>query len=174
MKRIRLLRYMGFTEMIQYLDGKILTNNTRWDERARKSTSVGFCFFEDTAEETPEERLEYLRGVVNLGIVAIFETSENNVKRRIGRYRDPKKDEINLIPTADAPIGTMIITEYCTKQYSRKEFQMLKLGCIEDEWENKIHWIWESGLPISATSAFSKILESRGNSSYEDYIKMIR
>ena len=57
---------MGIKELRKYLRGEKLENHTEWIWG-----SVGFCFFDMTVK--PEERIEYLRGVATMGIVAEFE-----------------------------------------------------------------------------------------------------
>lgn len=46
----RFVRFMGMKELIDYLSGKTLVNTTAWREKAQNTDSVGFCFFDGTAE----------------------------------------------------------------------------------------------------------------------------
>ncbi|MDO4647745.1 MAG: hypothetical protein Q4B26_03770 [Eubacteriales bacterium] len=171
MKTIRLLRFMGFAEMLQYLEGRKLVNNTVWRENHSRTSSVGFCFFEDTEEETPEERLDYLRGVVHLEVVAVFQANKNDLKKGIGKYRDPEKDDALSVMQLWSPTQSQVKEEYSAKMYSKDNFYLLKLGWIKDPLKDEIEWIWSRGMPISVEKAFSRVMEERGMSVYEEYIR---
>ncbi len=66
----RYVRFMSFKEFMKYMDGLLLVNHTDWRKAAQCTDSVGFCFFDDSVE--PEERIEYLTGVVTMECVWCF------------------------------------------------------------------------------------------------------
>lgn len=67
---MRYVRFMSVNELEKFKQGEVLRNNTDWSKRA-SSGSVGFCFLGDNVK--PEDRIEYLTGVVCMNRVAVFE-----------------------------------------------------------------------------------------------------
>lgn len=124
---MRYVRFMGQKELNEYLAGKCLMNTTDWS-KGSKSNSVGFCFFDDS--EAPEERMEYLTGVVSMEIVAVFEPIEDvRFKESSGLYRDPKQDvPESLWEALFAPITMQQVKEYSLTQYSRHSLRLVAYG----------------------------------------------
>ena len=122
------VRFMGFEELDKYLSNKTLKNTTRWEKRAQKTQSVGFCFFDDSVQ--PEERIEYLTGIVDMSVVAVFEPVGNmKLRESTGRYRDPDKElGKSLFELLFEPVQMMTIKEYCTTEYSKKTMCLVKVG----------------------------------------------
>ena len=126
MGKKRYIRFMGMEEFQKYLEGENLVNHTDWCKYSRHSNSVGFCFFDDSVP--PEARIEYLTGVVDMSIVAVFETEEQ-MKESYGRYRDPEKDmPDNLFDALFAPVQMMDVKEYSIKKYNRESMKLVKYG----------------------------------------------
>lgn len=67
---MRYVRFMSEYELKRFQAGEELVNDSDW-KKFNKSESIGFCFFDD--EVTPEKRMEYVSGVVNLDRVVVFE-----------------------------------------------------------------------------------------------------
>ena len=137
MGKKRYVRFMGAKEFRKYLDGEELINNTDWRKQAQCTDSIGFCFFDDSVP--PEERMEYLSGVVVMDVVAVFET-EKRMAESYGRYRDPDNDvSDNLFDALFAPVQMMHVKEYSTKKYSRETMKLVKYG-LPDMWSHRIDW----------------------------------
>lgn len=132
---MRYVRFMGFKELEKYLNGETLVNNTVWRERAKCTDSVGFCFFDDSV--APEERIEYLTGVVDMDCVLVCERADGKqLRKSCGRYRDPSKD----ILTFDAMVMTNV-PEYSTEQYSLETMKPVRIGVVMDPYyERSITW----------------------------------
>nr|DAU77529.1 MAG TPA: hypothetical protein [Caudoviricetes sp.] len=122
------VRFMSINELKKYLSGAVLKNSTDWKRRAKNTGSVGFCFFDDSVE--PEERLEYLAGVVNTECVAVFERrSTEEMKKTSGMYRDP--NEIipdNLFDALFQEPEMIEVPEYSVEKYSQKDMRLIKAG----------------------------------------------
>ena len=111
---MRYVRFMSVNELEKFKQGEVLENHTDWRKLAKASNSVGFCFFGD--EVSPEQRIEYLTGVVNLDRVAVFERIASELLRQsTGRYRDPERDTADLLKSLLAPPPMMDVTEYTAR-----------------------------------------------------------
>lgn len=136
---MKYVRFMGVLELEKYVKGETLKNDTVWRRKAQCTDSVGFCFFDTSA--TPESRIEYLNGVVDLSCVVVFEAVEGKkLTKSKGRYRDPARDDSNsLLPPM------MSVTEYSTTEYSLRDMRAVKIGAIEGgllkPW---IKWLYEA------------------------------
>lgn len=139
---MRLIRFMGFKELADYLDGNTLRNTTDWNKAGQRSGSKGFCFFDDS--EPPEERLPYVSGVVDTELVVMFEVvpfAKIDLHEGFGRYRDTEKD----MPTLEelltfTNIKFKKVREYSLTEYSNQILRLLKVGkpIRGDGW--KIDW----------------------------------
>ena len=131
---MKLFRFMSLEEFQKYQNGETLTNNKdHYIEGERATNSVGFCFF-NYAQYKPEEMLHSVFGIVSIAICAIFETDRKNVRKTKGRYSRPKaKDSFER--------ETYIATEYCTTQYSKNNFKLLKYAI--PDWFNWNEWQWK-------------------------------
>lgn len=134
---MRYVRFMGIDELEKYLHGKTLINKTDWRKKAQCTDSVGFCFFDDSVK--PEERMEYLTGVVDLDCVAVFECADSRkLRKSYGRYRNPDIDK----PMFLKPITMMTVPEYSVTRYSRDTMRLIKVGVIIDPYyERLIKWV---------------------------------
>lgn len=138
-KAKRYVRFMSFEEFEKFITGQVLENHTDWRERGQCTDSVGFCFFDDSAP--PEERIEYLTGVVTMEAVVAFERlGDEPMRKSQGRYRDREADEntFNLF----APIPMMRVDEYSVESYSWEDMRLVRLGEVISQIERKINW-WE-------------------------------
>lgn len=138
---MRLVRFMGAEEMEKYIAGLALVNRTNWMIDQYKAThSKGFCFFDDSV--APEKRMEYLTGIVDMTICAVFRPI-NTDKLRVSyrRYRDPDKDGkvMSLSEVLTRPIAYQSVKEYSLEQYSKRTMQLDKIGlCVPCE--HRIVW----------------------------------
>ncbi len=134
---MRYVRFMSYDELEKYMRGVKLVNNTDWRKKAQCTDSIGFCFFDDSKE--PEERLEYLTGVVTMDCVAVFERISNKPMRKSkGRYRDPDKD-IDIFK----PVPVMMtVDEYSVKSYSMEDMRPVRVGVVVDPYfDKRIEWL---------------------------------
>lgn len=135
---MKYVRFIGVQELEKYTKGETLKNDTIWRMRAQCTDSVGFCFFDMSV--TPERRLEYLYGVVDLSCVVVFEAVDGKkLTKSKGRYRDPAREDLNsLLPPM------MSVTEYSTTEYSLQDMRAVKIGTVEGgiakPW---IEWLYE-------------------------------
>lgn len=138
---MRLVRFMGAEEMRRYIAGLTLVNHTNWMIDQHNATgSKGFCFFDDSVD--PEKRMEYLTGVVDLTLCAVFRPIRQDKPRiSYGRYRDPERDgDVKSISEAlHRPIAYQSVKEYSLEKYSKRTMQLEKIGvCVP--WEHRIVW----------------------------------
>lgn len=135
------VRFMGRREYDLYMAGETLKNKTRWGALHR-SSSVGFCFFD--TEDPPEKRMEYLTGVVDMDVVAVFRAESWKMFRRgTGRYRDPDKDMPETLYEMLFGRPTMMdVPEYSTEEYSRHDMRLVKVGrpMIGEDGRKYITW----------------------------------
>ena len=108
---------MSREEFEKFNAGEVLYNNTKHDA---KTTSVGFCFF-DIKDYKPHEAVHFLSGLVSFDICAVFEVDKSKLKQRYGKYHKPN---MMLIPCMFPQV--FYATEYCTTQYSNKDFKLIK------------------------------------------------
>lgn len=138
-KAKRYVRFMSFEEFEKFITGQALENHTDWREQGQCTDSVGFCFFDDSVP--PEERIEYLTGVVTMEAVVVFERlGDEPMRKSQGRYRDQEADKntFNLF----APIPMMRVDEYSVESYSWEDMRLVRLGEVISPIERKINW-WE-------------------------------
>ena len=108
--------------------------NSNGVKKTKNSGSVGFCFFGDNVK--PENRIEYLTGVVCMDRVAVFEPIEAEPMRvSQGLYRDPGKDSLFTYPPA-----MMLATEYSIKEYSNKTMRLVRTGKVVNTFRRVIEW----------------------------------
>ena len=136
-KAKRYVRFMSFEEFEKFITGQVLENCTDWRKQGQCTDSVGFCFFDDSVP--PEERIEYLTGVVTMEAVVVFERlSDEPMRKSQGRYRDQEADEDIFNPLA--PIPMMKVDEYSVESYSREDMRLVRLGEVTSPIERKINW----------------------------------
>ena len=130
---MKLFRFMSLKEFEKYATGQVLMNKTDHNkDNNQKTNSVGFCFF-NYAHYKPEEMLHSLTGIVTLDVCCIFETKIKNVHKSYGRYSRAKSKDIFIRES-------FIATEFCTTEYSNKDFKLLEYA--EPNWLNWEKWDW--------------------------------
>ena len=136
---MRYVRFMSVNELEKFKQGEILINTIDW-KGTSKTQSVGFCFFDDSV--SPESRIEYLTGVVNLDRVAVFErTDSRSMKKSVGGYRDPKQDMPDkLFEALFKPVVIMEVPEYSITEYSDKTMKLVRAGKVVDTFRRVIEW----------------------------------
>lgn len=122
---MKVFRFMSKEEFEKFNNGETLYNYKQHNEN--KTTSTGFCFF-NLKDYKPYETIHFLSGIVNFDVCAIFEVERNKLKERYGRYN---KQNTMLIPCIF--LQSFFATEYCTTEYSNKDFKLLKYS--EDIWK---------------------------------------
>ena len=137
---MKLIRFMGITEMDRYLKGETLENHTDWSLHAA-TASKGFCFFPE--DPAPERRLHYLSGIVDFDVVAEFELLGPSMLRKCrGRYHDPDEKLPGSLPKIfQIPIRYITTEEYSMESYSSKMLKLLRMGTVVlDGMDWKILW----------------------------------
>lgn len=139
------VRFMGRREYDLYMAGETLKNKTRWGALHR-SNSVGFCFFD--TEDPPEKRMEYLTGVVDMDVVAVFRAeSWKTFRKGIGEYRDLDKDTARTLrEMLFTPPVTMEVPEYSTEEYSRHDMRLVNVGRPMIGEDGRKYIIWNEEL----------------------------
>lgn len=140
---MKLFRFMSIEEFMKYRSGEELINNTDHNKESHfKTSSKGFCFL-NYAHYKPEEAYHFINGctgkLFQYDICAIFEVDREDVIQTRARYAEPinpKNVQTYLKRKA------FIAKEYCTTQYSSKNFKLLKFAYID--WSNYIQWAWQS------------------------------
>ena len=98
---------MSRKEWEAFQDGKILINETDHNKNHSRSTSVGFCFTEDS----PEDAWVYLAGVVDAAVCVTFDFPDGYLRKSCGVYADRSEG---------AKFGDKVIkTEWCCEKYHR-------------------------------------------------------
>ena len=118
---------MSKQEFEKLMNGEKLFNKKRHKGR---TGSTGFCFMQYKGYEDIRYSYEYLSGIVTDDIVVVFETNKKNIKESWGIYADPYGSFFDTITE----------TEYCTTQYSKDTFKILKYGVNIAEYSLDIKW----------------------------------
>lgn len=105
--KLILSRFCSQEEFDLYMRGEILVNNKDFS-KISKSTSKGFCWFDDD----PEYAIEYLSGIVTRDICITVETDSENVNTSMGYYWG-----------CDGPEW---MPEYCCTTYDNKRFKLIE------------------------------------------------
>ena len=125
---MKLFRFMSKKEFNKYLKGEELINET---EHMGNTNSKGFCFMNCEDYES-EYAYQFLSGVVDTGVCAVFETKKELIET-YGVYADPYGSFFDSF-TSD---------EYCTKEYNKKDFKLIKYCYDFDEkWCQDKEWKW--------------------------------
>lgn len=107
---VRLIRFMSEEELTDYLKGKTLVNNTKFEQNGSK----GFCFF-NAEEIDPITAQHILVGVATMEFMVEFMVEERTFEQMTkaqGRYHKPGKplSEVDYLP------------EYSITKYNRRDF----------------------------------------------------
>lgn len=106
-------RFCSTKEYTDLLKGKCIHNST--DHKLRfRTNSVGFCFFADD----PDEAKHRLSGLVNFDFCLSFEVDESLLTKSYGIYCKWDKNGM--------PLENASFDEYCTTQYSLKDFKLVR------------------------------------------------
>lgn len=124
---MKLFRFMSKDEFEKLINGEELANEK---EHAGHTDSIGFCFMPYKEDEDIEYAYEYLSGIVTDDIVVVFETDKNNLNKSWGIYADPYGHFFHTITE----------TEYCTTNYNKNTFKILKYGVNIDKYGLNIKW----------------------------------
>ena len=127
-RKMKFVRFMSLLEFEKYLRGELLINETKWREEGMRSDSSGFCFFDDFVK--PESRMDYLSGIVDMEVVAVFERiSAAPMKKAYGHYRDPVRDVVNnLLEALFKHAAEMEVPEYSITSYSKNTMRLVAAG----------------------------------------------
>ena len=139
---MKIFRFMSLQEFFRFIDGDILKNTTQ-HFMYNNTSSRGFCFL-NLAEYKPEEAYHFLFGLIDSQICAVFETDVKNVRQTWGKYHKPTKnynDILNIPISLLLGGNSFLATEYCTIEYSNKNFKLLKYAV--PDWNNRENWKWE-------------------------------
>lgn len=143
---MKLFRFMSNVEFQKYRSGKVMKNKKDHHKtNHNKTNSVGFCFL-DLEEYKPEYALHFLSGIVDFSVCAIFEVDPKDVIKTYGRYAEPITDfeallEMSLVESIKMLGESFIANEYCTKEYSRRNFKLIKY--TTPNWYDWDNWKWE-------------------------------
>lgn len=138
---MKVFRFMSINEFKKYINGSTLINNKNHHQKYnRRTNSIGFCFF-NLDEYKPEKAVHFLTGIVNLDICVVFEVNEEKLKETYGIYA--KQDiNISIFDILIGKIPSFEAKEYCTTEYSNKDFKLVKYAI--PEWSNKEQWKWKN------------------------------
>lgn len=131
---MQVFRFMSKEEFEKFNNGETLQNST---VHRAKTNSTGFCFF-DLKDYKPHEAMHFLSGLVSFEVCAVFEVDKSKLNQSWGVYHDLKEPVIvgNLfidILRALYSRECFTATEYCTTEYSNKDFKLIKYS--ENIWE---------------------------------------
>ena len=105
---MQVTRFMSRKEWDAFQDGKVLINETDHYKGGKDgSTSVGFCFTEDS----PEDAWVYLSGVVDADVCATFEFPDGYLRKSSGVYADHSEGA--------GFFDKVVKTEWCCVKYHR-------------------------------------------------------
>lgn len=143
-----IFRFMSKEEFDKYNRDEVLVNTT---EHIAKTNSIGFCFF-DMITCNPEYASNFVSGIVNLEICAVFEVDKKYLKETYGIYHNPKYRANSLLDAVmswNDETHKMKVKEYCTTQYSNKNFKLIRYS--EDILRqhfitNKEKFNWKEGI----------------------------
>lgn len=118
---MKIFRFMSMDEFNDFLCGMKLNNNEKHEAH---TNSIGFCFLNEEDYDA-EYAYSFLLGIVSDDLCAEFETDEKNLNKSWGIYADPYGSFFDSIT----------IDEYCTEQYSNKDFKLLRIAKMELNYE---------------------------------------
>lgn len=124
---MKLFRFMSKKEFEKLINGEKLINKKKHKGR---TGSTGFCFMQYNKDCDINYSYEYLSGIVDDDIIVVFETDKKNVNESWGVYADPYGSFFDTITE----------TEYCTKEYDKKIFKIIKYGVNSKEYSLDIKW----------------------------------
>ena len=126
---MKLFRFMSKKEFDKLKKGEVLINTTI---HKGFTNSVGFCFM-NVNDNNPEYAYMFLSGIVSDEVCVVFQTNKK-LKKSWGRYASPY----------GAFFDTMMIDEYCTKNYSLQDFKIIKYTTkIPSAWDEDADWNWK-------------------------------
>lgn len=150
---MKVFRFMSKEEFDKFTNGEHLKNNKKHYEYTDgvkgKTTSEGFCFLAEK-DFSPEEAFHFLNGVACMDVCCMFETDKKLNKTK-GIYADHSQDKNpedysmcdvlellkDIILNEGGNQPKMTIDEYCIKEYSNEDFELLRYAkpTFFGEWE---------------------------------------
>lgn len=137
-----LFRFMSNDEFQKYRSGKVMKSKKEHYKYGNKTNSKGFCFL-NYSEYKPEYAFHFLSGIINPEICAVFKVEDNIVKKTWGKYGVPVKNmtKEEFYKRMMGLGNTFIANEYCTTEYSKRNFKLVKYTI--PDWFNWDKWKWE-------------------------------
>lgn len=140
---MKVFRFMSIIEFRLYLSGNILKNEK--DHHLinnSRTNSKGFCFM-SLKDFKPEEAFHFLTGIICPEICAVFETEKKNLNKCWGRYALPLHNMTHedILKAIMGLNDKFIATEYCTTEYSKSNFKLIKYTI--PDWFNWDNWKWK-------------------------------
>lgn len=90
---------------------------------------------------TPEKRMEYVSGVVNLDRVVVFEHIGGEPLKNLWEISRPERDKPKgLFEAIFKPTTPIDVPEYSTKTYSQNTMRIVKIGKVTSILGRKIKW----------------------------------
>lgn len=135
---MKVFRFMSKNEFQKYRVGEVLINRT---EHKARTTSKGFCFMK-MAEYVPEYAMNFLSGVVNGEICAVFDVEDKFLDETIGEYAKPLENK-TLLDLYKNWGKSFYTKEYCTTTYSNKDFKLVSY--CEEPFKSYLYgenWKW--------------------------------
>ena len=142
---MKLIRFMGKSELIAYLLGEDLENHTNWGMHGNRSESVGFCFFDDS--ESPEYRLHYVAGAADISFCVEFETvGPVKLRKSQGTYAKPEEMKARTkrgLLRALCSKKVRKVTEYSLEHYNKHMLKLVRAGYpdLTNFLDYKIIWV---------------------------------
>lgn len=139
---LTVMRCMSKAELVAYCKGEVMRNLST--HPGQRTNSIGFCFFPVShASDRIVDRLRYLAGIVNMEVVAVFETiPPARLTVAEGYYANPiAYDKLDLLEIFNMPAQKK--TEYCSTVYDKDMLKLLAVGTpyrdmASGEW--RVHW----------------------------------
>lgn len=141
---LTVMRCMSKAELVAYRKGEVMRNLST--HPGQRTNSIGFCFFPVGPNcDKITTRLQYLSGIVNMEVVAVFETiPPARLTIAHGYYTSPdarRVDRLEIISTA-----TFKRTEFCTTVYDNDMLKLLSVGTpYKDMASGEWRVIWHKG-----------------------------
>lgn len=135
---MRVVRFMTRAEKDKYLAGRKMMNKTRHRDLGLRSTSIGFCFAELTAERDADKWLHKLTGIRPCEYCIEFETDDFKIPLYEGKATYADDDDFEWSKT-------MQVREWSTTIYNLRTHPYRRIGIcpsfIQMCMGQKIEWL---------------------------------
>lgn len=167
---MKVFRFMSNDEFQKFKSGKVMKSRKDHSKSHNgKTNSKGFCFL-NLEEYAPEEAMHFMSGIVSFDICAVFETDEK-LNRTYGIYAKPIKSDGDILNLYEKLfIGweeSFQANEYCTTQYDRRTFILVKYTKnLWEQWnpaEKQGKLKWEECKDEIQTTKRNKRKDGKGN-----------